>query len=62
MRPDLAKRLLVVIAEMRTNPAIGDVLWMPGNAHVTLAEELADVASELGATEDEIESLFEMNQ
>jgi len=59
MRPDLAKRLLAVIGELGVNPAITDVLWMPGtSAHITLAEELADVASELGATGGEIEAVF----
>lgn len=59
---DLSKRLLAVVEAMSVNPAITDVLWLPGGGNVTLAEELADIASELGATNDEIEAAFEMNE
>ena len=59
---DLSKRLLAVVEAMGVDPAITDVLWMPGRGNVTLAEELADIASELGATTDEIEAAFEMNE
>jgi hypothetical protein len=55
-----ARRILAVIEAMGVDPAITDVLWMPGRCNVTLAEELACIASELGATDDEIESAFQL--
>lgn len=55
-----AQRILAVIEAMKVDPAITDVLWLPGDGSVTLAEELADIASELGATDAEIEAAFQL--
>jgi hypothetical protein len=55
-----AQRILAVIEAMKTDPAITDVLWMPNRGSVTVAEELADIASELGATDAEIEAVFQL--
>lgn len=55
-----AQRILAVIEAIKTNSAITDVLWMPGCGSVTIAEELADIASGLGATDDEIEAVFKL--
>jgi len=55
-----AQRILAVIEVMKVDPAITDVLWMPNRGHVTVAEELADIASELGATDDEVEVAFQL--
>lgn len=54
-----AQRILAVIEAMKVDPAITDTLWMPNRGHVTIAEELADIASELGATDAEIEAAFQ---
>lgn len=62
MATNLPKRLLAVVKAMKVDPAITDVLWLPEGGNVTLAEELADIASELGATDDEIETAFEMTK
>lgn len=55
-----AQRILAVIEAINVDPAITDVLWMPNRGHVTVAEELADIASELGATDAEIEATFQL--
>ena len=55
-----AQRILAVIEAIKVDPAITDVLWMPNRGHVTVAEELADIASELGATDAEIEATFQL--
>lgn len=55
-----AQRILTVIEAMKVDPAITDVLWLPGDGSVTLAEELADIASELWATDAEIEAAFQL--
>lgn len=54
----LAKRLLVAIGELSTNDAITDTVWLPGNPGKTVCEELASVASALGASDADIESTF----
>lgn len=57
-----AQRILAVIEAMKVNPAITDVLWMPDRGSVTVAEELADIAAELGATDAEIEFAFQLKE
>lgn len=49
------ERVLRVISRLTTSPAVRGTIWMPPPGNVTAAEELAVVASELGATDDEIQ-------
>jgi aminoglycoside phosphotransferase family enzyme len=49
----LAKRLLACIQELATNRAITDTIWL-GDRGITVCEELASVAVELGADEEEV--------
>jgi hypothetical protein len=51
-----AGRILAVIRILATSRAVTDVLWARDG--VTLCEELADIAAELGATDQEIEDSF----
>ncbi len=59
MQSELAKRLLVAIGALATDKAITDTVWLPGNPGTTVCEELASVASSLGASDEMIEATFQ---
>jgi hypothetical protein len=56
----LATTVLQVIRTLCNSPAITDTIWMP-DRNVTAVEELCSVASELGASDDDIEEATQGN-
>jgi hypothetical protein len=59
MNRKLAMRVLTVIRVLCTDEAVTDTIWMPDSGvGVTACEELAEIASKLGATDAEIETVF----
>jgi pyruvate-formate lyase len=52
-----AQRLLACIRELATNRAITDTVWL-GDRGITVCEELAGIAVELGADEGEVETIL----
>jgi len=50
---ELARSILACIRELCTNPAITDTVWL-GERGITVCEELANIAVELGADEAEV--------
>lgn len=53
---DAKTTLLDAIKQLSRNPAITDTLWMPeGYGSVTVVEALAEIASDLGASESELD-------
>ena len=56
-RTQQAQRLLACIRELATNRAITDTVWL-GDRGITVCEELAAIAVELGADEREVERVL----
>jgi hypothetical protein len=56
----LATTVLQVIRTLCNSPAITDTIWMP-NGNFTAVEELCSVASELGASDYDIEEATQGN-
>jgi len=54
---DLANRILACIHELTTNRAITDTIWL-GDRGITVGEELASVAVELGASAEEVDAVL----
>ena len=54
MSTGLSERICNCIRELATNRAITDTIWL-GDRGITVCEELAMIASELGGTDEEIE-------
>ena len=54
---DLHNRILACIRELATNRAITDTIWL-GDRGITVCEELASVAVELGASAEEVDAVL----
>ena len=54
MSTGLSERICNCIRELATNRAITDTVWL-GDRGITVCEELAAVAVEVGATDEEVE-------
>ena len=57
MSTKLSERILNCVRELATNRAITDTVWL-GDRGITVCEELALIAAEAGATDDEIEEVL----
>ena len=57
MSTGLSERILACIRELATNRAITDTIWL-GDRGITVCEELALIAAEAGATDEEIEDVL----
>ena len=57
MSTGLSERLLACIRELSTNRAITDTVWL-GDRGITVCEELALIASEVGGDDAEVDEVL----